>query len=267
MPALAVRSAASYFINRPTMKVTLSRAEARRIALAAQGFTGKRPSGRVDARHYDRLLRHVKLLQLDSVNVAVRTHYMPAFSRLGPYPREQLDDYAYRKSRLFEGWGHMASLMPMDHYPLLRHRMEAARPWPQLEGLIEEQRGYIESVREQVAARGPLTVSDLQEAGERNGPWWGLSKGKIALEWLFHNGSLAATRRGNFTRVYDLAERVIPPKFLKMPPLSRPDAQREMLRLGAEALGIGTLADLADYYRIKVTEARPRVRNWSKREC
>ena len=259
MPALAVRSAASYFINRPTMKVTLSRAEARRIALAAQGFTGKRPSGRVDARHYDRLLRHVKLLQLDSVNVAVRTHYMPAFSRLGPYSREQLDDFAYRKSRLFEGWGHMASLMPMDHYPLLRHRMEAARPWPQLEGLIEEQRGYIESVREQVAARGPLTVSDLQEAGERNGPWWGLSKGKIALEWLFHNGSLAATRRGNFTRVYDLAERVIPPQFLQMTPMSREDAQREMLRLGSEALGIGTLADLADYYRIKVPEARPRV--------
>ena len=154
----------------------------------------------------------------------------------------------------------MASLMPMDHYPLLRHRMEAARPWPRLEGLIEEQRGYIESVREQVADRGPLTVSDLHEAGERNGPWWGLSKGKIALEWLFHNGSLAATRRGNFTRVYDLAERVIPPGFLNMPPLPRHDAQREMLRLGAEALGIGTLTDLADYYRIKVPEARPRVR-------
>ena len=241
------------------MKVSLTRAEARRIALAAQGFTGKKPSGRVDARHYDRLLRHVKLLQLDSVNVAVRAHYMPAFSRLGPYPSEQLDDYAYRKSRLFEGWGHMASLLPMDHYPLLRHRMERARPWPRLEGLIQEQRAYIDSVRDQVAARGPLTVSDLDDGGDRNGPWWGLSRGKIALEWLFHNGSLAATRRGNFTRVYNLAERVIPPGVLNMPPLSKTEAQRKMLKLAAEAHGVGTLTDLADYYRIKVPEARPRL--------
>ncbi|MCE2494425.1 MAG: YcaQ family DNA glycosylase [Alphaproteobacteria bacterium] len=241
------------------MKVSLTRAEARRIALAAQGFTGKKPSGRVDARHYDRLLRHVKLLQLDSVNVAVRAHYMPAFSRLGPYPSEQLDDYAYRKSRLFEGWGHMASLLPMDHYPLLSHRMERARPWPRLEGLIKEQRAYIDSVRDQVAARGPLTVSDLDDGGDRNGPWWGLSRGKIALEWLFHNGSLAATRRGNFTRVYDLADRVIPPGVLNMQALSKTEAQREMLRLAAEAHGVGTLTDLADYYRIKVPEARPRL--------
>ncbi len=242
------------------MKATLTRAEARRIALAAQGFTAKRPSGRTDSRHYDRLLRHVKLLQLDSVNVAVRAHYMPAFSRLGPYPREQLDDYAFRKSRLFEGWGHVATLLPMEHYPLLRHRMESARPWPQLEGLIKEQRAYIELVRDQVAARGPLTVSDLEDGGDRNGPWWGLSPGKIALEWLFHNGALAATRRGNFTRVYDLAERVIPAGFLNSPALTRPDAQREMLSLAAEALGVGTLADIADYYRIKVPEARPRLR-------
>ena len=241
------------------MKVALSLAQARRIALAAQGFAGKRPSGRTDSRHYDRLLRHVKLLQLDSVNVAVRAHYMPVFSRLGPYPRDQLDEYAYRKSRLFEGWGHMASLLPMENYPLLRHRMEAARPWPQLEGLIEENRAYVESVRDQVAARGPLTVSDLEDGGDRNGPWWGLSRGKVALEWLFRNGSLAATRTGNFTRVYDLTARVIPSGILNLPALSRADAQREMLKLGAEAMGVGTLADLADYYRIKVPEARPRV--------
>ena len=241
------------------MKVALARAEARRIALAAQGYAGKKPSGRTDSRHFDRLLRHVKLLQLDSVNVAVRAHYMPAFSRLGPYPRQQLDDYAYRKSRLFEGWGHVASLLPMEHYPLLRHRMETARPWPRLEGLIQEQRAYVDSVREQVAARGPLTVSDLDDGGDRNGPWWGLSRGKIALEWLFHNGALAGTRTGNFTRVYDLAERVIPQRFFDLPAPSRADAQRKMLRLAAEAHGVGTLADLADYYRIKVPEARPRV--------
>ena len=241
------------------MKATLSRAQARRIALAAQGFTAKKPSGRIDARHYDRLLRHVKLLQLDSVNVTVRAHYMPAFSRLGPYPREQLDEYAYSKSRLFEGWGHMATLIPMEHYPLLRHRMERTLPWPRLEGLTEEQRAYIDSVLEQVDERGPLTVSDLDDGGDRNGPWWGLSRGKIALEWLFHNGSLAGTRTGNFTRVYDLAERVIPSKIRDLPALSREDAQRKILELAAEAHGVGTLTDLADYYRIKVPEARPRV--------
>ncbi len=242
------------------MKVELSRAEARRVALAAQGFAGKKPSGRIDSRHYDRLLRHVKLLQLDSVNVAVRAHYMPAFSRLGHYPRERLDEYAYRKARLFEGWGHVASLLPMEHYPLMRHRMVSARPWPRLEGLIQEQRAYIDSVRDQVATRGPLTVSDLEDGGDRYGPWWGLSRGKIALEWLFHNGTLAGTRRGNFTRVYDLAERVIPSKIMNSPALARPDAQREMLGLAADALGIGTLTDIADYYRIKVPEARPRLR-------
>ena len=243
------------------MKSDLSRAQARRIALAAQGFAGKKPSGRIDARHYDRLLRHVKLLQLDSVNVAVRAHYMPAFSRLGPYRRERLDEYAYRKSRLFEGWGHMATLIPMEHYPLLRHRMEAARyPGRGWRASSRSNRAYIDSVRDQVATRGPLTVSDLDDGGDRNGPWWGLSRGKIALEWLFHNGALAGTRTGNFTRVYDLAERVIPPQILDIPPPSQADAQREMLRLAAEALGVGTLADLADYYRIKVPEARPRLR-------
>ena len=250
------------------MKVSISRAQARRIALAAQGFTGQKPSGRIDARHYDRLLRHVKLLQLDSVNVAVRAHYMPAFSRLGSYQRKRLDEYAYRKSRLFEGWGHMATLIPMEHYPLLRHRMEAARPWPQLEGLIEEHRAYVDSVREQVAARGPLTVSDLDGGGDRSGPWWGLSRGKVALEWLFRNGSLAATRTGNFTRVYDLAERVIPTAvFGPAGAVASEDAQREMLGLAAQALGIATLTDLADYYRIKVPEARPRLQGTRRRGC
>ena len=110
-----------------------------------------------------------------------------------------------------------------------------------------------------MADRGPLTVSDLDDGGDRNGPWWGLSRGKIALEWLFHNGALAGTRTGNFTRVYDLTERVIPASVLDTPALSRPDAQREMLRLAAEAYGVGTLADFADYYRINVPEARPRV--------
>ena len=153
----------------------------------------------------------------------------------------------------------MASLMPIEHYPLLRHRRESALPWPQLRPFVEENRDYIEAVYREVADRGPLKVSDLEDAGRRTGPWWGRSRGKIALEWLFETGRLAASGRHDFARVYDITERVIPPDVLAGPPLSRPDAEREMLRLAGLACGVGTLADLADYYRIRTPQARPRV--------
>ena len=193
-----------------TLKTDLSNREARSIALAAQGFADRPPAGRVDSRHFDRLFDRVKVVQLDSVNVAVRTHYMPAFSRLGPYPRERFDAYAYGRRRLFEAWGHVASLLPVEHYPLLRHRMEDARS-RSIRSFGQERRAYVEEICREVAERGPLAVSDLRDQGRnRSRPWWGRSDGKLALEWLFATGRLAASRRGNFTRVYDLAERVIP---------------------------------------------------------
>ena len=193
-----------------TLKTDLSNREARSIALAAQGFADRPPAGRVDSRHFDRLFDRVKVVQLDSVNVAVRTHYMPAFSRLGPYPRERFDAYAYGRRRLFEAWGHVASLLPVEHYPLLRHRMEDARS-RSIRSFGRERRAYVEEICREVAERGPLAVSDLRDQGRnRSRPWWGRSDGKLALEWLFATGRLAAARRGNFTRVYDLAERVIP---------------------------------------------------------
>ncbi len=240
-----------------TLKTELSNRDARRIALAAQGFADRPPAGRVDSRHFDRLFDRVKVVQLDSVNVAVRTHYMPAFSRLGPYPRERFDAYAYRRRRLFEAWGHVASLLPVEHFPLLRHRMEDA----QSRSFGRERRAYVEAIRREVAERGPLAASDLRDQGRGGGgPWWGRSDGKLALEWLFATGRLAASRRGNFTRVYDLSERVIPPEVLAAPaPVAR-DAQRELLRLAARAHGIGDAADLADYYRIRVPQARPLLR-------
>ncbi|MCY4376853.1 MAG: winged helix DNA-binding domain-containing protein [Spirochaetaceae bacterium] len=198
------------------------------------------------------------MVQLDSVNVAVRTHYMPAFSRLGSYPRERLDAYAYGRRRLFEAWGHAASLLPVEHYPLLRHRMEDARS---TRSFGRERRAYVEEICREVAERGPLAVSDLRDQGSnRSRPWWGRSDGKLALEWLFATGRLAASRRGNFMRVYDLAERVIPPEVLAAPAPATRDAQRELLRLAARAHGIGDAADLADYYRIRVPQARPLLR-------
>ena len=250
-----------YMARRPrTLKTVLSNREARRIALAAQGFADRRPAGRVDSRHFDRLFDRVKVVQLDSVNVAVRTHYMPAFSRLGPYPRERFDAYAYRRRRLFEAWGHAASLLPVAHYPLLRHRMEDARSGS-IRSFGRERRAYVEEICREVAERGPLAVSDLRDQGRnRSRPWWGRSDGKLALEWLFATGRLAAFRRGNFARVYDLAERVIPPEVLAAPAPAARDAQRELLRLAARAHGIGDAADLADYYRIRVPQARPLLR-------
>jgi uncharacterized protein YcaQ len=240
-----------------TLKTDLSNREARSIALAAQGFADRPPAGRVDSRHFDRLFDRVKVVQLDSVNVAVRTHYMPAFSRLGPYPRERFDAYAYGRRRLFEAWGHVASLLPVEHYPLLRHRMEDARS-RSIRSFGRERRAYVEEICREVAERGPLAVSDLRDQGRnRSRPWWGRSDGKLALEWLFATGRLAAARRGNFTRVYDLAERVIPPQVLAAPAPETRDAQRELLRLAARAHGIGDAADLADYYRIRMPQARP----------
>ena len=235
----------------------MSNREARRIALAAQGFADRPPAGRVDSRHFDRLFDRVKVVQLDSVNVAVRTHYMPAFSRLGPYPRERFDAYAYGRRRLFEAWGHQASLLPVEHYPLMPHRMktESSRS---VQSFGPARRAYVEAIHQEVAERGPLAVSDLRDQGRnRSRPWWGRSDGKLALEWLFATGRLAASRRGNFTRVYDLTERVIPPHVLATPAPETPDAQRELLRLAARAHGIGTAADLADYYRIRNPQAQP----------
>ena len=240
-----------------TLKTDLSNREARSIALAAQGFADRPPAGRVDSRHFDRLFDRVKVVQLDSVNVAVRTHYMPAFSRLGSYPREHFDAYAYGRRRLFEAWGHVASLLPVEHYPLLRHRMEDARS-RSIRSFGRERRAYVEEICREVADRGSLAVSDLRDQGRnRSRPWWGRSDGKLALEWLFATGRLAASRRGNFTRVYDLAERVIPPQVLAAPAPETRDAQRELLRLAARAHGIGDAADLADYYRIRMPQARP----------
>ena len=237
------------------MKAAISLAEARRIALSAQGFAGPHPPSGVTLRHLRRLLARLGVLQLDSINVVVRSHYMPVFSRLGAYPLALLDDL-YRRPDLFEYWGHEASLMPIGHYPMLRHRMEAARPERRVAALIEDQPGYISSVLQEVRQRGPLTVAELQDPGRRTGPWWGESKGKIALEWLFASGQLAARERRNFARVYDISERVVPAHVMASPPMPAGDAWRAMLRVAARAHGIGTARDLADYYRLPTQDAR-----------
>ena len=230
----------------------ISLATARRIALGAQGFADRRPTGRVDARHLRRVLDRIKLLQLDSVNVLVRSHYLPLFSRLGPYPMELLDDMAYRRRELFECWAHVASLVPVEHYPAIRWRMCAptgGRPLPGVDAVYQE-----------VVERGPLSAAQLTDPGQRRGPWWGWNDGKRALEWLFREGRVTTAARPNFERVYDITERVLPPEVVNRPIPPEHEARKQLLLLGAEAHGIGTDRDLCDYFRLALTKTRPVLR-------
>ena len=231
--------------------------QARRIALAAQGFADPAPSGAVDRRHFRRVFRRIGLLQLDSVNVLVRSHYLPVLARLGPYDRSRLDDYTGRSGEIFEYWSHVASLLPVEDYPLYRHRMEGDPIWQSIAEVARDHPDYVRSVYDEITERGPLTVSDLSDPGARTGPWWGYGHGKHALEWLFTKGRITSRRTNGFNRVYDLTERVIPERLLDVAPVSEEEAHRTLLLKAARHHGIGTAKDLADYHRIRVPSARP----------
>jgi hypothetical protein len=240
----------------------ISNSAARRIALAAQGFRDPPPSGRVDIRHIRRALDRVGVLQIDSVNVLVRSHQLPLFARLGPYPRDVLTELAERRRELFEYWGHMASFVPVRFQPLLRWRMAAAEllPFRHVVAMQRDRPGYVEAVLAEVAERGPIAASELSDPGTKQGPWWGWAYGKSVLEWLFYAGRVGSAGRGrNFERRYDITERVLPPEVLALPTPSIEDAHRALVLESARWLGIGTARDIADYFRIMVTEARPRL--------
>ncbi len=235
----------------------MTQLQARCHALAAQGFGVRRPVGRIDVRHFRRLFDTVGLLQLDSVNVLTRAHYLPAFSRLGPYDRAAFDRYTVGSGEVFEYWAHVASLLPIDTFPLYRHFMQEQPEWRAIRRLEVEHPGYVESVYHEVAEHGPLTVSDLANPGTRTGSWWGYGHGKLALEWLVISGRLAAWRDRNFTRVHDLPERVYPAAASRPWCRGAEDVYRDLLLRAARHHGIGTAIDLCDYYRIRVPEARP----------
>ena len=252
----------------------LSAAEARRLALAAQGFGRPRPKGRVDARHLRRTVADVGLLQLDSVNVFCRSHYMPVFSRLGPYPREALDALAWhenpgaeprrpRRRELIEYWGHEASLLPVALQPLLRWRMARVDTlaWKNVARLGAERPELLEFVTDLVRRRGPIRASELAAPGRRREPgeMWSWSEEKTALEYLFYAGRLCASRRVNFERLYDLPERVLPAAVLDAPTPPEAEAQRRLLLLAASRLGVATVADLGDYFRLPRAESKARV--------
>jgi uncharacterized protein YcaQ len=246
------------------MKEKISLKSARRIAIAAQGLADPRPSAAVDRRHMKRVLARNGLLQMDSVNVLVRAHYMPMFSRLGAYPLDLIDGSAKGKKRLlFEYWAHEASLLPVESWPLMRWRMErAARGERIYKGVAQfgrDNADYIDRVYREIVERGPLVASDFD--GERGkGGWWGWSNAKAALEWLFWTGRItAAERRPSFERVYNLPERALPAAVVNAPDVPEADAHRELLRISARALGVATATDLRDYFRLAPDDVKTRL--------
>jgi uncharacterized protein YcaQ len=241
-------------------RTRLSAAEARRIALAAQGFAEPR---RADGRAIRRLFDRVALIQIDSVNVLSRAHYLPGFARLGPYDRDGLDRAAhYAPRRLFEYWGHEASVMPVELHPLMRWRMDRAHDeaWGGMRRVARERPELLADILEQVRERGPIAARDLAEQRpRRSGPWWDWSESKKAIELLFWSGEVTSARRRNFERLYDLPERVLPRAVLDAPTPPEDDAQRELVAIAARALGVAALPELRDYFRLPAAAIRPRV--------
>jgi uncharacterized protein YcaQ len=247
------------------MPEKLSLASARRIALAAQGFGVARPPV-VGWRQLGATLERLALHQIDSVNVLARAHYLPAFSRLGPYGRGLLDRAAWgRRSerRLFEYWAHEASLLPLALHPLLRWRMARAERgeagWKGLRSYATTRRPEAEAVLERIRSDGAMAASDFEHGKSRSG-WWEWGATKHALEYLFWAGLVTtATRRGSFERVYDLPERVLPKEILALPTPDAAEAKRRLVEISARALGIATATDLRDYFRLGPEEARTAI--------
>lgn len=234
----------------------LSVKQARRLALAAQGFRGRQPPAVIKAAHVIQMVERLGVLQIDSVNALVRSHYLPLFSRLGNYSHTLLDQAAWsqgRHRRLFEYWGHEASLLPIELYPLMIWRMRRASQGLGIyQGLAKfgrEQRPVIDRVLQTVREQGALGAGSISTRQERAGPWWDWSAEKLALEWLFAAGEVTVAGRRGFERLYNLPERVLPGDIVNHPPIAEADAQRALLLRAAGALGIGTEKDLRDYYR------------------
>ena len=264
--------------------VEMTAQQARGIALAAQGF-GRRTAAlgsgtsarQAGAGELAETAVALGAVQIDAVNVLTRSHYLPFYSRLGPYPTGVLDGLAYRQRRLFEYWGHSASLLPVGLYPALRWRMEdyaRSRHYAAFrERMGRERPGYLAALLEEITARGPLAWTELSDPARwRSLParlaryadstlaWHGRSDGKHGLEWLYGTGTVAVAERHGFEPRYDLAERVIPAEIISAPALPREQAHSALVLTAARALGVATVTDLADYFRLPVADTRARAR-------
>jgi uncharacterized protein YcaQ len=243
----------------------LSRREAARIALTAQALNRPRRAGRKTRAHLQQAIDRIGLLQMDSVNVLTRAHYMPFFSRLGAYDPAMLDAAAWdpRRRSLFEYWAHEASLLPITLQPFMRWRMARAE---RLEGIyngiariVREKPGFVEDIYREVERQGPIAASDLDRSTHKGSSWWGWTETKIALEYLFWAGRITTATRRGFERAYDLTERVIPEIVQALPTPDETDAQRHLIGIAARALGIAAEPDLRDYFRLDPTDSKARV--------
>jgi hypothetical protein len=249
-------------------QLTLSPGAARRIALAAQGFGHPRPSRAPSVNQIAALIGRLGVLQLDSVNVFHRAHYMPVFSRLGPYDQTRLDRIAGHgpdklDRRLIEYWAHEASLIPLELQPLFRWRMADVdrEAWGSIARIAHEQPELVAQTLELVREQGPVRARDTGAVRPpaRPGHMWNWHEGKVALEHLFFTGRVSAARRVNFERLYDITERVVPPEILGQSTPTAPDAQRQLIRVAAQALGVATEPDLGDYFRLPRVDSKARV--------
>jgi uncharacterized protein len=235
---------------------SISARQARLVALRATGLDGRRPQGRVDRRHLRRVVDRLGMVQLDSVNVCVRTQYLPFFSRLGSYDRGLLDRLAYRDNELFEYWGHVASLVDVNLHPMLRWRMSGDHHWGSLARVATDHPDLVAALEAQVLRNGPISAAELDGSERRRGPWWGWGDTKRALEFLFWSGRIGALRRNNFERVYCAPDDAVPADVLAIPTPSDEEAKRTLLLVAARAHGVGTARDIADYWRQPIREVR-----------
>jgi uncharacterized protein len=234
--------------------------------VAAQGFSEPRRGGKITRAHLKRLISRIQVLQLDSVSVAVRAHYAPVFSRLGPYDRDVLDRAAWgpRSSRLLaEYWAHEAALMAVDDWPLLRWRMRQYRHGRWGSHIVKANPQLIEDIVAAVAELGPSTAGQIEahlaaEPRRKKGTWWTRSDTKWVAEALFASGVLTTATRVGFARHYDLVERVLPPSVLARE-VDDEEAIRELTLRAAAALGVGTEADIRDYFRLSAQQVKPAI--------
>lgn len=244
---------------------SLSLKQARRLVLAAQGFNARQPKA-VKTAHLNATIERLGVVQIDSVNALVRSHYLPLYSRLGHYSPALLERAAWssgRQRKLFEYWGHEASLLPLSFYPLMRWRMQRAERgegiYKQLAKFGREQQPLIRSVLQSVRERGALGAGSLAAGDKSKGPWWGWSDEKHALEWLFAAGHVTVAGRNGFERLYDLPERVLPAAVLNHADIDEATAQRQLLMHSAQALGVASEVDLRDYFRLDPRDSKARI--------
>jgi uncharacterized protein YcaQ len=202
----------------------------------------------------------VGLIQIDSVNVLVRSQEMPLFSRLGNHPRTLIPD-ATDAGELFEYWCHEASHLPVSMYPLVQWRMEEARNgsmWPGLQRVAKSKPKLVKEIRDRIYNDGPIVAGDVRTRTGPKGSWWDWDDGKAILEYLFWTGEITARRRSSdFARVYHAPSEVIPADVLNAPIPTETEARKQLLLLAARSLGVATAADLIDYHRQKGVIARP----------